>query len=82
MNKSFRGAKGDYGLAPGHVTRPMRQRNHAGNMAENGAFSGPKMRHFSVLGAGAARHKPLIRTLLCRPTFLAPQSRKNVGRQF
>ena len=31
----FRGAKGDYGLAPGHVTRHTRQLNHAGKMAEN-----------------------------------------------
>ena len=35
----FRGAKGDYGLAPGHVTRHTRQLNHAGKMA---TFSGPK----------------------------------------
>ena len=40
------------------------------------------MRHFSVLGAGISSHKPLIRLLFCRPTFLAPASRKNVGRHF
>jgi hypothetical protein len=44
-------------------------------------FEGQK-RHFSVFGAGAPKHKPLIRPLLCRPTFLAPESKKNVGRHF
>ena len=44
-------------------------------------FEGQK-RHFSVLGAGASKHKPLIWLLLCRPTFLAPESKKNVGRHF
>ena len=40
------------------------------------------MRHFSVLGAGVSKHNPLIELLLCRPTFLAPGSKKNVGRHF
>ena len=44
-------------------------------------FEGQK-RHFSVLGAGVSKHKPLIWLLLCRPTFLAPESKKNVGRHF
>ena len=35
---------------------------------------------FSVLGAGAFEHKPLIWPLLCRPTFLAAQTKKNGGR--
>jgi hypothetical protein len=39
-------------------------------------------RHFSVFGAWASKHSPLISLLLCRPTFLAPESTKNVGRHF
>ena len=31
-------------------------------------------RHFSLFRAGAANHKPLIWLLLCRPTFLAPET--------
>ena len=51
-------------------------------MAENGAFSRPKSAICPLLGAGASKHKPLIWLLLCRPTFLAPESKKNVGRHF
>jgi hypothetical protein len=54
-------------------------------MPKNGGnwrfFEGQK-RHFSVLGAEASEHKPLIWRLLCRPTFLSPESKKNVGRHF
>ena len=45
-------------------------------------FFQAQIRHFSVLGAGISSHKPLIWPLFCRPTFLAPASRKNVGRHF
>jgi hypothetical protein len=44
-------------------------------------FEGEK-RHFPVLGAEASKHKPLMWPLLCRPTFLAPERKKNVGRHF
>ena len=44
-------------------------------------FEGQK-RHLSVPGAGVSKHKPLSWLLLCRPTFLAPESKKNVGRHF
>ena len=44
-------------------------------------FEGQK-RHFPLFGARASKHKPLIWLLLCRPTFLAPASKKNVGRHF
>ena len=58
----------------------------AGTGAQNGrGKNGGKWRPFegksppfSVLGAGASQHKPLIWPLLCRPTFLTPESRKNV----
>ena len=43
-------------------------------------FFGGQKRHFSVLGAGPSQHKPLIWPLLCRPTFLAAQTKKNGGR--
>ncbi len=36
----------------------------------------------SLLRAGASKHKPLIWLLLCRPTFLATENKKNVGRHF
>ena len=44
-------------------------------------FRGPKPPFF-LLGAGASRHKPLAYLLLCRQTFLAPESKKNGGRHF
>jgi len=44
-------------------------------------FRGPKA-PFSVLGAGAFEHKPLIGRLLCRATFWRPRARENVGRHF
>jgi len=49
---------------------------------ENWRFFEAQKRHFSVLGAGASKDKPLIWPLLCRPTFMAPESKKNVGRHF
>ncbi len=45
-------------------------------------FFEAQKRHLSLLGAGASKHKPLIWPLLCRPTLLAPESKKNVGRHF
>ena len=50
-------------------------------MAENGIFRGPKA-PFSVLEAGALEHKPLIWPLLCRPTFLAAQSKSKCRAPF
>ncbi len=44
-------------------------------------FRGPKSA-ISLLRAGASKHKPLIWLLLCRPTFLATENKKNVGRHF
>ena len=44
-------------------------------------FRGPKP-PFSLLGAGASKYKPLIWRVLCWPTSLARQSKKNVGRHF
>ena len=44
-------------------------------------FEGQK-RHLSVPGTGVSNHKPLSLLLLCRTTFLAPESKKNVGRHF
>jgi hypothetical protein len=51
-------------------------------MAENGGFFEAQKAPFVPAGAGASKHKPLIWLLLCRPTFLAPESKKNVGRHF
>ncbi len=51
-------------------------------MPEKWRFFRAQMRHFAVLGAGSARHRSLILPLLYRPTFLSPESGKNVGRHF
>ncbi len=39
-------------------------------------------RRFSVLEAGASKHKPLIWPLLCRPTFLAPDGKRKCRAPF
>ena len=48
----------------------------------NWRFFGGQKRHFSVFGAGASQHKPLIWPLLCRPAFLRPRARKMSGASF
>ena len=58
---------------------------HLDRQGKNGGewrfFEGQK-RHFSVTGAKAPKHKPLIELLLCQPTFLALEGEKNGGRHF
>jgi hypothetical protein len=51
-------------------------------MAKNGGFSRGKSAIFPCFGGGTSQHNQLAWTLLCRPTFLAPESEKNGGRHF
>ncbi len=71
------------------ISRPLmkprstrRLHKHQGKNGGEWRFFEGQKRHFSVTGAKAPKHKPLIRLLLCQPAFLAPEGEKNGGRHF
>ncbi len=70
------------------ISRPLmklrstsRFHKHQGKNGGEWRFFEGQKRHFSVTGAKAPKHKPLIQPLLRQPTFLALEGEKNGGRQ-
>ena len=53
--------------------------NGQGKNGGNWRFFEGQKRHFSVLGVGASKHKPMIRPLLCRPTTWHAEGEKKVS---
>ena len=76
---------GTFGRRPGRGCRGDTPQPRLGRRGQKwrrmALFRRPKA-PFARTWSRVSKHKPLSWLLLCRPTFLAPESKKNVGRHF